>query len=320
MTRKSSSSHYVVKKNSAFLSKSPPGAKIKKTGKNRIFSLSNMSTKKYDADPWSKMSAEESGAVDELMKRVAGLQIPKMDLDPKLSVLRFLRARNGNVDKAEKMLRHTIEFRDKTADKILDEFDLPEVLKKYMPKKLNWDLKGANFDKLGRLIALESLGQIDPKGIVNGTSAAGPNFMGLYNSFSFELTLARMKELSKQRGVPTCQVVLIEDLKGLGTQHLYPAGLKMFGKIVRVMEDHYPEVLGTAGMCSCVRSSNIATQNTKQTHSRRERPLDLCHDMEDRLEIFRRENEKQDSYSQFGLHAHSVETHGQGFDSERARR
>lgn len=239
--------------------------------KKKIESFRNMSTEKYDADPWSKMSAEESSAVDELMKRVAGLQIPKMDLDPKLSVLRFLRARNGNVDKAEKMLRHTIEFRDKTADKILDEFDLPEVLKKYMPKKLNWDLKGAKFDKLGRLIALESLGQIDPKGIVNSTSAAGSNFMGLYNSFSFELTLARMKELSKQRCVPTCQVVLIEDLKGLGTQHLYPAGLSMFGKIVRVMEDHYPEVLGAAGMCTfmfdpiTIRMSQLKIPNKTQS-------------------------------------------------------
>ena len=256
------------------------------------------SVEKFDADPWSKMSVEESAAVDELMKRVEGLTIPKMDLDPKLSVLRFLRARNGNVNKAEKMLRHTIEFRDKIADKIIDEFELPEVLKKYMPKKLNWNLKGAKFDKIGRLIALESLGQIDPKGIVNSTAAAGPNFMGHYNSFSFELTLARMREITKQRGVPTCQVVLIEDLKGLGTQHLYPAGLSMFGKIVRVMEDHYPEVLGAAGTSRNI--TLLPTPHSLETStfcSRRERPLDLYDDMEYRLKILRRKNQKQDSHS-----------------------
>jgi hypothetical protein len=208
------------------------------------------SVKKFEADPWSKMTVEESAGVDELKKRLGDLKIPDMDIDPRLSLLRFLRARNGKLDKAEKMLRHTIEFREKVADNILQEFELPEVLKKYMPKKLNWDLKDAKFDKIGRLVALEALGQIDPKGVVNSTAAAGPNFMGHYNAFSFELTLARMKELSKMRGVPTCQVVLIEDLKGLGTQHLYPAGISMFGKIVRVMEDHYPEVLGAAGTVS----------------------------------------------------------------------
>jgi hypothetical protein len=83
-TRKKSSSHYVVKKNFSVshLRLWEQRSKIEK-----IESFLKMTTKKYDADPWSKMTAEESSAVDELMKRVAGLQIPKMDLDPKLSVL-----------------------------------------------------------------------------------------------------------------------------------------------------------------------------------------------------------------------------------------
>lgn len=74
--------------------------------------------------------------------------------------------------------------------------------------------------------------------------------MAKFNCYSLEMTLRRMAEMNAKRRdekkPPTCQCLIIEDLTGLGTQHLYPAGLSMFGKIVRVMEDHYPEILGSA--------------------------------------------------------------------------
>ena len=117
-----------------------------------------------------------------------------------------------------------------------------------MPKKLNWDLKGAKLinwkTDRARIFGSDRSERYCVRHI-----RSGPGLHGTLQQFLFRVDACQNERTFEAKGVPTCQVVLIEDLKGLGDKHLYPAGLKMFGKIVRVMEDHYPEVLGTAGMC-----------------------------------------------------------------------
>ena len=193
---------------------------------------------------WAIMSEEEKSAVEELRKNCQDIKIPILDVDPKLSLLRFIRARQGNLKKAEAMMRKTAEFRGNCADNIFHEFEMPEVLDRYFPGSVQTPDAPLFVDKLGRPIVYEALGQVDPSGIVNATKAGGDNFMAKYNTYNMEHLLRRCRELTKKSGKPVCQAVIIEDVKGLCHRHLFPAGLALFGRLTRVMEDHYPEIMG----------------------------------------------------------------------------
>jgi len=76
--------------------------------------------------------------------------------------LRFLRARKWDLDKSEKKIRATLEFRKKwAADTILKDYTPPKILIQYFPEGY---LPG--FDKTGHPVVLLSLGQIDLKGMM----------------------------------------------------------------------------------------------------------------------------------------------------------
>ena len=83
----------------------------------------------------------------------------KVPNDPVM--LRFLRARDFNVEKAREMLSQSLIWRKKHGvDKILSEYQLPEVMKKFFPG--GWHLH----DNEERPLFILRLGQMDVKGII----------------------------------------------------------------------------------------------------------------------------------------------------------
>ena len=81
------------------------------------------------------------------------------------------------------MLRHTIEFRDKTADKILTSL-IFRGFEKVHAEKVEFGFERSQVRQTRRLIASQSLGQIDPKGIVQHIRSG----LGLLDSTTVSLS------------------------------------------------------------------------------------------------------------------------------------
>ena len=90
---------------------------------------------------------------------VSNLLKGKVPNDPVL--LRFLRARDFNVEKAREMLSQSLIWRKKHGvDKIFSDYQLPEIIRRYFPG--GWHLH----DNEERPLFILRLGQMDVKGII----------------------------------------------------------------------------------------------------------------------------------------------------------
>ncbi|KAL4712074.1 hypothetical protein ACJJTC_005310 [Scirpophaga incertulas] len=102
----------------------------------------------------------------QLRKWIADLQKGKVPSDTTL--LRFLRARDFNVEKAREMLSQSLLWRKKhQVDRILCEYETPEVVRQYFPG--GWH----HHDKDGRPLYILRLGQMDVKGLLKSIGEDG---------------------------------------------------------------------------------------------------------------------------------------------------
>ena len=152
------------------------------------------------------------------------------------TVLRFLRARPGNVDAAEKMFRGMIQWRlENDVDKILDEYHPPTLLREYFPGAI---LKG--LDRDGDPIYVGRLGVTDAAGLL---AKYGEEELIRYNIWLREMVSrgSWLDEYQEQHEKPVKRVTIIEDLHGLSILHSSKAVLSLYGKIMRFDQDNYCE-------------------------------------------------------------------------------
>ena len=77
------------------------------------------------------LTASQASKLEKLKENAQDIWLPKFD---DFYMCRWLRAREWDVKKAEKMLRDTMEWRKKNGiDTILEDWEPPEVLVKYSP-------------------------------------------------------------------------------------------------------------------------------------------------------------------------------------------
>merc|ERR1719412_2241647 len=113
-----------------------------------------------------KLDPMEESRLVQLKKNISELQKGKIPTDPVL--LRFLRAREFSAEKGREMLSTSLLWRKKHGvDKILSEYQLPNVIKNYFPG--GWH----HYDKEGRPVFLLRLGQMDAKGIIRSIGEEG---------------------------------------------------------------------------------------------------------------------------------------------------
>ena len=102
----------------------------------------------------------------QLKSWVSNLLKGKVPNDPVL--LRFLRAREFNVEKAREMLSQSLIWRKKHGvDKIFSDYQLPEIVRRYFPG--GWHLH----DNEERPLFILRLGQMDVKGIIKVNATVG---------------------------------------------------------------------------------------------------------------------------------------------------
>ncbi|XP_012273118.1 protein real-time [Orussus abietinus] len=152
------------------------------------------------------------------------------------TLLRFLRAREFSIDKAREMLTQSLHWRKKhQIDKLLDEYEAPQVVKDYFPG--GWH----HFDKDGRPLYVLRLGQMDVKGLLK---SIGEDELLLLALHVCEEGLLLMDEATTVWGHPISQWSLLIDLEGLNMRHLWRPGIKALLRIIEIVESNYPETMG----------------------------------------------------------------------------
>ena len=170
----------------------------------------------------------------QLKSRVSELLKGKVPSDPVF--LRFLRARDFNVEKAREMLSQSMLWRKKHGvDKILNEYEMPQVVKEYFPG--GWYMN----DKEDRPLFILRLGVMDIKGIIKSIGEEGLTKLTLHIC---EEGLRLTEEASHRLNRPISTWCLLLDLEGLNMRHLWRPGMKALLHIIEICEANYPETLG----------------------------------------------------------------------------
>ncbi|XP_024128515.1 SEC14-like protein 1 [Oryzias melastigma] len=151
-------------------------------------------------------------------------------------VLRFLRARDFNMDKAREFLCQSLTWRKQHhVDFLLDTWERPQLLQDFFTGA--WH----HHDRDGRPLYVLRLGQMDTKGLVRalGEEALLRQVLSLN-----EEGLRRCEENTVVFGRPISCWTCLMDLDGLNMRHMWRPGVKALLRIIEVVEANYPETLG----------------------------------------------------------------------------
>ncbi|XP_074643833.1 retinal-binding protein-like isoform X2 [Tubulanus polymorphus] len=149
---------------------------------------------------------------------------------------KWLIARSWDVKKASEMFRDSLKFRKRIgADTILQDYTIPEVIKKYMPGGL------VGHDKDGSPLKIELYGTIDMKGIMYSAKTVD---LEKSKVFMCEEIVADWKRQSEKLGKRVDGLTVIFDMADVGaTTHLWRPGIQMYLRLVKILEDNYPEMM-----------------------------------------------------------------------------
>ncbi|KAG9473718.1 hypothetical protein GDO78_004169 [Eleutherodactylus coqui] len=151
-------------------------------------------------------------------------------------ILRFLRARDFNIDKSREILCQSLTWRKQhQVDYLLSTWNPPQVLHDYYAG--GWH----HHDKDGRPLYVLRLGQMDTKGLVR---ALGEESLLRHVLSINEEGLRRCEENTNIFGRPISSWTCLVDLEGLNMRHLWRPGVKALLRIIEVVEANYPETLG----------------------------------------------------------------------------
>ncbi|XP_063286814.1 SEC14-like protein 5 isoform X2 [Pelobates fuscus] len=158
-------------------------------------------------------------------------KIPKDD-----HILRFLRARDFNMEKTREMLCQSLSWRKQyQVDYILQAWRPPPILEEYYAGGWHYH------DKDGRPLYILRLGQVDTKGLMK---ALGEESILRHVISINEEGQKRCEENTLQFGWPIGSWTCLVDLEGLNMRHLWRPGVKALLRIIEVVEANYPETLG----------------------------------------------------------------------------
>ncbi|KAJ8312729.1 hypothetical protein KUTeg_010102 [Tegillarca granosa] len=150
-------------------------------------------------------------------------------------LIKWLKARQFDVDKAEAMFRASMDFREEMdVEKIYREYDPPEVIKKYLTGGF------CGHDKEGSPIRIELYGRLDIKGIMCSVKKSD---LVKIKIKQFEGTVKDWEQQSKKLGRRVDGMTVIVDMDGVGPRMMWSPGMQMHFSLVQMLEDNYPEML-----------------------------------------------------------------------------
>ncbi|XP_025092683.1 retinal-binding protein-like isoform X2 [Pomacea canaliculata] len=175
---------------------------------------------------------KQEEALKEFKEAIADLRKPQHD---DYELLKWLKARQYDVVKAEEMYRTSMAYRQKLGvDKLLEEYEPPEVLKMYLAGGFS------GYDKEGSPVKVELFGRLDIKGIVYSAKKVDLEKTKLLQC---EKTVMDWKQQSEKSGDRVDGLTVIFDMEGVTSRVLWRPGLQMYLHLVKVLEDNYPEMM-----------------------------------------------------------------------------
>ncbi|XP_015191506.1 PREDICTED: SEC14-like protein 3 [Polistes dominula] len=150
-------------------------------------------------------------------------------------LIRWLKARNWNVEAAEKMLRNSLKWRKQWEVDKLVEYDEPEVMKKYGPHGI------CGFDKEGSPVIVVIFGEFD----IYGTLHVITKKQLIKTVIKYlERYVKIADEQSKKHGFKAGQLTAIFDLEGFNLKpYLWRPATETILTCLQLYEANYPEIL-----------------------------------------------------------------------------
>ncbi|XP_044189439.1 SEC14-like protein 2 [Thunnus albacares] len=180
------------------------------------------------------LSSKQNEILTEFRGRIQDI-LPNLPAQHDHYLLRWLRARSFNVQKAETMIRKHVEFRRQMkVDTIISDWKPPEVIEKYVSGGM------CGYDREGSPIWYDVIGPLDPKGLL--LSATKQDFMKT-KIRDTEMLQRECRRQSEKLGKNIEAISLIYDCEGLGLKHIWKPAIEAYGEILTMFEENYPEGL-----------------------------------------------------------------------------
>nr|XP_050026709.1 SEC14-like protein 2 isoform X4 [Dermacentor andersoni] len=178
------------------------------------------------------LSARQQAALDKLREAVADVKKPS---HTDAFLLRWLRAREFDVSKAERMYRNDLEWRKENGvDDIFSSYKIPELVKENFPGAILHPCKD------GRPMWLIPAG-IDMKAFV---AALTPAVVQRHCIYMLEYAESLKRSASKEAAAEMETHYLVIDVENFSLRQVYSwQAVKTITDMLQMMEDHFPECL-----------------------------------------------------------------------------
>ncbi|XP_077016681.1 SEC14-like protein 4 isoform X6 [Tamandua tetradactyla] len=179
------------------------------------------------------LSSEQQEALARFRENLQDL-LPTLPKADDYFLLRWLRAREFDMQKSEDMFRKHLEFRKQQ--------DLDNILK-WQPSEVIqlYDSGGlCGYDYEGCPVWFDIIGTLDPKGLL---LSASKQELIRKRVRACELLLQECELQSEKLGRKIETVLIVFDMEGLSLKHLWKPAVEVYQQFFAILEANYPETL-----------------------------------------------------------------------------
>ncbi|KAK4491821.1 hypothetical protein RD792_002597, partial [Penstemon davidsonii] len=205
---------------------------LKKRGKRKVdFRVPSISIEDV-------RDAREESAVCDLREKLLDRNLLPIRHDDYHTLLRFLKARDFNIDKTIQMWEEMLNWRrEYGADSIIEDFEFEEVeeVLQYYPQGYH------AVDREGRPVYIERLGKAHPSKLMHITSVE--RYLK-YHVQEFERALnEKFPACSVAAKKKICSTTTILDVQGLGVKNFTKTAATLLSAMANIDNNYYPETL-----------------------------------------------------------------------------